>query len=117
MHSFVFDPVALPEGVAELRSQVRAFVRDEAVALPAERRANCWSVFDAAFSRELAARGWIGMTWPRRYGGGERSALERYVVLEELLPARAPLGPHRIAHRPSRPPPLRYGNEAPRERL
>jgi acyl-CoA dehydrogenase len=27
------------------------------------------------------------MTWPRRYGGHERSTLERYVVVEELLAA------------------------------
>jgi len=26
----------------------------------------------AAFSRRLGARGWIGMTWPKRDGGGER---------------------------------------------
>ena len=116
MHSFVFDPVALPEGVAELRSQVRAFVLDEAAALPAERRANSWSVFDAAFSRKLAARGWIGMTWPRRYGGSERSALERYVLLEELLAAGAPVGAHWIADRQSGPALLRYGSEAQRER-
>jgi alkylation response protein AidB-like acyl-CoA dehydrogenase len=116
MHSFVFDPVALPEGMAELRSQVRAFVLDEAVALPAERRANSWSVFDAAFSRKLAARGWIGMTWPRRYGGSERSALERYVLLEELLAAGAPVGAHWIADRQSGPALLRYGSEAQRER-
>ena len=116
MHSFVFDPVALPEGVAELRAQVRAFVRDEAAALPAERRANSWSVFDAAFSRKLAARGWIGMTWPRRYGGSERSALERYVLLEERLAAGAPVGAHWIADRQSGPALLRYGSEAQRER-
>jgi acyl-CoA dehydrogenase len=28
------------------------------------------------FSRRLGARGWIGMTWPKRYGGGERSMLD-----------------------------------------
>ena len=115
MHSFVFDPVALPEGVAELRSQVRAFVLDEAVAVPAERRANSWSVFDAAFSRKLAARGWIGMTWPRRYGGGERSFLERYTVTEELLASGAPVGCHWIADRQSGPLLLRYGSDEQRE--
>jgi acyl-CoA dehydrogenase len=30
-----------------------------------------------AFSLRLGAGGWIGMTWPKRYGGGERSMLER----------------------------------------
>ena len=115
--SFAFHPVELPSGIAALRAKVREFLRAEAAGLPAERRANCWSVFDAAFSRKLAARGWIGMTWPRRYGGGERSALERYVVLEELLAAGAPVGAHWIADRQSGPALLRYGSDAQRERF
>ncbi len=57
------------------------------VGIPAERRANAWGRFDAAFSRALGARGWIGLTWPTQYGGAGRSALERYVLLEELLAA------------------------------
>ena len=27
------------------------------------------------------------MTWPKQYGGHERSHLERYVVIEEMLAA------------------------------
>jgi alkylation response protein AidB-like acyl-CoA dehydrogenase len=116
MVAFVFDPVALPASIGELRAEVRGFLRDELADVPAERRANSWSVFDSAFSRKLAARGWIGMTWPKRYGGGERSALERYVVLEELLAAGAPVGAHWIADRQSGPALLRYGSEAQRLR-
>ncbi len=89
----------------------------EARDVPAERRANSWAVFDADFSRKLAARGWIGMTWPKRYGGGERSALERYVLLEELLAAGAPVGAHWIADRQSGPALLRYGSEKQRDRF
>src|SRR4051812_45135789 len=84
MTAFDFEPVALPASVAAFRADVRAFLRDELPALPAERRANSWAVFDADFSRKLGARGWIGLTWPKRHGGGERSPLERYVLLEEL---------------------------------
>jgi alkylation response protein AidB-like acyl-CoA dehydrogenase len=51
------------------------------------------------------------MTWPKRYGGGERSMLERYVVTEELLAAGAPVGAHWIADRQSAPLLLRYGTE------
>jgi alkylation response protein AidB-like acyl-CoA dehydrogenase len=118
MSAFAFDPVALPASIGALREEVRAFLRDELCErIPAERRANSWSVFDAAFSRKLARRGWIGMTWPRRYGGAERSALERYVLLEELLAAGAPVGAHWIADRQSGPALLRYGSEAQRERF
>ena len=52
------------------------------------------------------------MTWPQAYGGRERSALERYVVLEELLAAGAPVSAHWIADRQSGPLLLRYGSAA-----
>jgi alkylation response protein AidB-like acyl-CoA dehydrogenase len=54
------------------------------------------------------------MTWPKRYGGHERSALERYVVLEEMLAAGAPVNAHWIADRQSGPLLLRLGTEAQR---
>ncbi|HSW06037.1 acyl-CoA dehydrogenase family protein [Aquabacterium sp.] len=116
-----FDPITLPPGIAAWRAEVRDFIGGEMAAvpggIPAERRANAWSVFDAGFSRRLGRRGWIGLTWPRRYGGAERSALERYVLLEELLAAGAPVGAHWIADRQSGPALLRYGSEAQRQRL
>src|SRR3546814_5477786 len=71
---------------------------------------------DPAFSRMLGAAGLLGITWPRKYGGGERSALERYVVLEELLAAGAPVGYHWIAERQTAALLLRYGSEAQRGR-
>ena len=51
------------------------------------------------------------MTWPKRYGGDERSMLERYVVTEELLAAGAPVGSHWITDRQSAPLLPRYGTE------
>ena len=59
----------------------------------------------------MGQRGWIGMTWPKQYGGHERSALERYVVLEEMLAAGAPVGLHWIADRQSGPLILRVGTD------
>lgn len=56
------------------------------------------------------------MTWPRQYGGHERSALERYVVLEELLAVGAPVGSHWIADRQQGPLILRVGTEAQKQR-
>jgi hypothetical protein len=51
------------------------------------------------------------MTWPKAFGGHDRSAGERYVVIEELLAAGAPVGSHWIAERQSGPLILRYGTE------
>ena len=86
---------------AALRQQVRAFLAEALADFPAALRVRNWSGHSPAFSAQLGARGWIGMTWPRRYGGQARSPLERYVVLEELLAAGAPVGAHWVAERQS----------------
>jgi alkylation response protein AidB-like acyl-CoA dehydrogenase len=100
-----------------LRAEVREFLRSELADFPPARRAFTWMGSDPTFSRKVGERGWIGMTWPRRYGGGERSALERYAVLEEMLAAGAPVGAHWVADRQSGPLLLRYGTAEQRERL
>jgi alkylation response protein AidB-like acyl-CoA dehydrogenase len=110
-----FEPIALPPECAALRADVRAFIAAELAAARWQPNSDFGSHRSAAFSRRLGARGWIGMTWPKRYGGGERSMLERYVVTEELLAAGAPVGAHWIADRQSAPLLLRYGTEEQRE--
>jgi alkylation response protein AidB-like acyl-CoA dehydrogenase len=70
-----------------------------------------WTTFDRDFSRRAGEAGFIGMTWPKEYGGQECSALERYVVVEEMLAAGAPCGAHWIADRQSGPQILRHGSE------
>jgi alkylation response protein AidB-like acyl-CoA dehydrogenase len=114
--SFPLEP--LNESHAALRREVREFLRE---ALPAywnaDERARSWSGFDAAFSEKLGARGWIGMTWPKRYGGHERSAVERHIVVEELLAAGAPVAAHWIADRQSAPLILRSGTEEQRRTI
>jgi alkylation response protein AidB-like acyl-CoA dehydrogenase len=57
------------------------------------------------------------MMWPKKHGGHERSALDRYVVLEEMLAAGAPVSAHWIADRQSGPLLLRFGTEEQRERF
>jgi acyl-CoA dehydrogenase len=107
-----FDQVRLPESAQALRREVRAFLADEIAAGTFDPRRGVTShVFDAGFSRKVGARGWIGMTWPRRYGGGERSFLDRYVVTEEFRIANAPVGLHFTADRQSGPMLLRHGSE------
>lgn len=76
-----------------------------------------WTTFDRGFSRRAGQAGFIGMTWPREYGGQECSALERYVVVEEMLAAGAPCGAHWIADRQSGPQILRHGSERARREI
>ncbi|MEQ9005252.1 MAG: acyl-CoA dehydrogenase family protein [Pseudomonadales bacterium] len=109
-----FDRIELPEATAPLRAEVREFLAASAEHL-ARPNADFTTGHDPAFSRKLGERGWIGMTWPKAYGGGERSFFERYVVTEELLAAGAPVSAHWIADRQSGNLILRFGTEAQRE--
>ena len=117
MSFFHFELRSLPPEAEAFREEVRAFLRQALGERPSVRRARSWGGFDPEFSRQLGARGWIGLTWPKRYGGQERSFLERYVLLEELLAAGAPAGAHWVAERQSGPLLLRFGTEAQRERF
>lgn len=114
---FRFDLCRLPAAAERLREEVREFLATELADYPPALRAFTWMGSDPEFSRKVAARGWIGLTWPRRYGGQERSALERYVLLEEMLAAGAPVAAHWIGDRQSGPLLLRFGSEAQRERI
>ncbi|HEX2566878.1 MAG TPA: acyl-CoA dehydrogenase family protein [Burkholderiales bacterium] len=104
-----FDQIRLPRELQALREEVREFLRREApgaASAPSSR-----AEYNAEFSRKVGAKGWIGMTWPRRYGGGERSFLERYVVTEEFRVANAPVALHFTADRQSGPILLKYAGE------
>lgn len=107
----------LPAGAQELREEVRAFLRAELGTDAQRRPAYSWFEFDPEFSLKVGARGWIGMTWPREYGGGERSVLERWVVQEEMLAACAPVLSHWTADRQYGPLLLRFGSESQRKEL
>jgi alkylation response protein AidB-like acyl-CoA dehydrogenase len=111
MHALSFaSPPHSPQAEG-LRSELRAFLGQEIADRTPQERGRSWGGFDPEFSRKMGARGWIGMTWPKRYGGHERTALERYVVLEEMLAAGAPVGGHWVADRQSGPLLLRVGTD------
>jgi len=109
-----FDPILTSEKEADLREQVRSFLAEHG-GFPTANVIDSWSICDPDFSKLLADHGWIGMTWPTQYGGGGRSYLERYVVIEELLAAGAPVGAHWVADRQSGPLLLRFGTEEQRQ--
>jgi alkylation response protein AidB-like acyl-CoA dehydrogenase len=99
------------EDLSTLRADVRALVQRWRSAGRFTPGCDAWlRSYDIAFSRELGARGWIGITWPREVGGGGRSNLARLVVTEELLRAGAPVAAHWIADRQIGPAILRYGS-------
>jgi acyl-CoA dehydrogenase len=66
--------------------------------------------FDPDFSAELSRQGLVGMTWPKRYGGGGARNVDRLAVTEELLRAGAPVAAHWMADRQIGPAVLRHGS-------
>ncbi len=111
-----FEPFRLPPEAETVRQEVREFLAAELN--PSDLPSSDFNAGDSPeFSRKLADKGWIGMTWPKEYGGGGRSFLERYVVTEELLAAGAPVGTHWIADRQTGPLLLKFGSEEQRKRF
>ena len=62
------------------------------------------------FSRELGAKGWLEITWPKQYGGLERDVMDQYLVLEELARYRVTI-PNREAVFMIGPTILLYGSD------
>jgi len=108
--------VAAPDPALQpLREEVRGFLHDEIAAGSFVPVADCWVRGSSpAFSRKLGARGWLGMTWPKAFGGHGRTNQERYVVIEELLAAGAPVAAHWVAERQIGLSILRRGTDAQR---
>ena len=107
-----FDPIRLPPECEQLRKEVRAFLAEEIAAGTFDpHKPNREDTDVPEFSRKVGARGWLGMTWPKKYGGHERSFLERYVVTEEMRVANAPTRRFFVADRQSGPVLLKYAPE------
>jgi acyl-CoA dehydrogenase len=116
--SLSFDPVTLPPQADAMRSRVRHFLAREIDAGTFEPGLGPGlNRHSPEFSRKCGAQGFIGMTWPKEYGGHQHSFLERYVVTEELLAVGAPVWAHWVADRQSGPVLLRYAGEEIRREL
>ena len=55
--------------------------------------------FNHTFSKKFAEKGWIGMTWPQKYGGQERTYVEKAILVEECMMVNAPVGYHALMDR------------------
>jgi len=92
------------------RTEIREFLSSE---VPADISVeDGWiSGYSPEFSRKLGRQGWIGLTWPKQYGGQEKSYLDRLILTEELLRAGAPVAAHWLGDRQVGPALLAYGSE------
>ncbi|MEJ8858226.1 acyl-CoA dehydrogenase family protein [Variovorax robiniae] len=107
-----FRLAQLPKEAQAFRKEVREFLATQLAPAAPEVRARTWMGFDAAFSRRLAERGWVGITLPAQYGGAGLDAFRRFVLVEEMLAAGAPVAAHWIADRQSGPLINKFGTEA-----
>ncbi|MDP6342429.1 MAG: acyl-CoA dehydrogenase family protein [Alphaproteobacteria bacterium] len=117
MHSFRFEPADLPPEAEQVRADVRAFLEQNLADYPAAMRSRSWLGIDLEFSTKLGQAGFLGMTFPREYGGHGKTAFERYVMLEEVLAAGAPVGGHWMTDRQSGPLILKFGTEEMKRRI
>ena len=93
-----------------LREEARRFAAD-AVARFGRANDSWINGYSADLAKELAARGWIGLTWPAEFGGGGRPAIERLIIAEELISAGAPIAAMWFADRQMGPTLIAYGRD------
>lgn len=96
----------------KFRQEVRSFLEQEIKQGLWEPKCDAWIMgYDPQFTKRLAAKGWIGLTWPREYGGQGRSWMDRLVFTEELLRYGAPAACHWFADRQVGGAILNYGTD------
>jgi alkylation response protein AidB-like acyl-CoA dehydrogenase len=100
----------------ELRDRARK-VAQEAVERHGRHNDSWINGYSREFSKELAAHGWIGMTWPVEHGGGGRPPIERLIVAEEMISAGAPVGATWFADRQMGPTLIAYGTDEQKREL
>ncbi len=112
-----FARTELTPAELSLQAEVRAFLADE-LGDPGRRPGlGMNGAADREFSKKLGSRGWLGMALPAQYGGAQRSALERFVVTEELLRRGAPVSHHWVADRQSGAVINRFGTDEQKARF
>jgi alkylation response protein AidB-like acyl-CoA dehydrogenase len=68
------------------------------------------------WQRRLAAGGWVGVHWPREYGGRGATTVENYILQEEFARSRAPEIINRIGVNLVGPTLIAHGTEAQKQR-
>lgn len=107
-----FVATELTSSELALQGEVRAFLQAELPPGSAVPRFGMAAGSSPEFSAKLGGQGWLGMALPTAYGGHDRTAVERFVVVEELLRSGAPLEYHWTADRQYGPLINKFGSEA-----
>ena len=82
------------------RQEVRGFLEDEIKKGTFKPMCDGWiQGFSWEFTKKVAAKGWLGITWPKEYGGLGRSHIDRLILTTEMLRYGAPTACHWFAER------------------
>lgn len=96
----------------QFRKEVRDFLESEIKAGAFQPSCDAWiQGYSPEFTKKMSKKGWIGLTWPKEYGGQGRSHTDRLILTEELLRYGAPAACHWFADRQIGGGILRYGSE------
>jgi alkylation response protein AidB-like acyl-CoA dehydrogenase len=96
----------------KFRLEVRDFLEEEIRNGYWEPACDAWiQAFDPEFTKRVAQKGWIGLTWPKEYGGHERSHIDRLILTEEMLRYGSPAACHWFGDRQIGGAILSFGSE------
>jgi len=108
----------LSEEQHKFRQEARDFLEEELKQGLWQPSCDAWIMgFDPAFTKRVAQRGWIGLTWPKEYGGQGRSFIDRLILTEEMLRYGAPAACHWFADRQVGGAIVHYGTEEQKKEL
>jgi hypothetical protein len=102
----------------KFRGEIRQFLEGEIKRGLWQPSCDAWIMgHDPEFSKRVAKRGWIGLTWPKEQGGQGRSFLDRLILTEEMLRYGAPAACHWFADRQIGGAIVHYGTEEQKKEL
>ncbi len=102
----------LGEEQEKFRQEVRDFLEEELRQGTFKPACDAWIMgYSPDFTKKVSAKGWIGLTWPKEYGGQGRSYIDRLILTEEMLRYGAPCACHWFADRQIGSAILHYGTE------
>ncbi|MFC2056314.1 acyl-CoA dehydrogenase family protein [Chloroflexota bacterium] len=109
---------AFTEEQEKFRQEVKDFLEEELRQGSFTPSCDAWiQAYSTEFTKKVAQKGWIGLNWPKEYGGQGRSHLDRLILTEEMLRYGAPAACHWFADRQIGGGILRYGTEEQKREL
>ena len=96
----------------KFRQELRHFLQREVTPeLLEELEARGEEGYSREFTQQVARKGWIGLAWPKEYGGQGLGYIERLIYNEEMVYRKAPWGYHFFGDRQHGPSFIAAGTE------